>query len=116
MRKEFLELQASGRMPNESIDDDESVDDIVASYDSILEKITLPITYEEGEILINLFPENAFYDLQWSLLKLVESLIKTVDNEKYRVLINRCPSKEWRNSLNVRFNNWLEKQGNLFKI
>jgi hypothetical protein len=113
MRKEFLELQKLGRMPNESIDDDESVDDIVTSYDLILEKITLPISYEEGEILINLFPENAFYDLQWSLLKLVESLIKTVDNEKYRLLINQCLSKEWRDSLNIRFNNWLEKQADV---
>ena len=87
MRKEFLELLKLGRMPNESIDDDESVDSTIALYDSVLENITLPISYEEGEILISLFPDNAFYDLQWTLLKLVESLIKSVDNKKYRTLI-----------------------------
>jgi hypothetical protein len=113
MRKEFLELKKLGRIPNESIDDDESVDNIITSYDLILEKITLPITYEEGEILIKLFPENAFYDLQWSLLKLIESLVEIVDNGKYRILINQCPSIEWKSSLNVRFNNWLEKQRNV---
>jgi hypothetical protein len=112
IRKEFLELQKLGRMPNESINDDETIDDIINLYDSILEKIALPITYEEGEILIKLFPENAFYDLQWTLLKLVESLVKIIDNEKYRTLINKCPSKEWKEGLNFRFNNWLEKQSN----
>lgn len=113
MRKEFLELLKLGRMPNESIDDDESVDSTIALYDSVLESIILPISYEEGEVLISLFPDNAFYDLQWTLLKLVESLIKSVDNKKYRTLINQCPSEEWRDSLAARFNNWLEKQGNI---
>ena len=97
MRKEILELQDLGRMPNESINDDENIDNVVNSYDSLLEKITLPITYDEGEILINLFPENAFYDLQWSLLKLIESLEK-------------CPSEEWRNILSSRYNNWAKKK------
>ncbi len=86
MRADFLALQKLGRMPNESINDDESVDDVIASYSTVLERITPPVTYEEGEILIKLFPENAFYDLQWSLLKLTESLID-VDHEKYRELI-----------------------------
>lgn len=110
MRKEFLELQKLGRMPNESIDDNASIDDVINSYDSILEKISLPITYEEGAILIKLFPENSFYDLQWSLLKLVESLSQMIDSEKYRTLIDGCPSKEWKDGLINRFNNWLEKQ------
>lgn len=109
IRQEFLELQKTGRMPNESINDDASIDTLINLYDAILGKITLPITYEEGKILIKLFPENAFYDLQWSLLKLIESLIKTTDNERYINLINVCPSQEWRNILNIRFKNWLEK-------
>lgn len=113
MRSEFLELQKLGRMPNESIDDDGSIDSLISSYDKMLEKIELPISYEEGEILINLFPENAFYDLQWTLLKLVESLVKVVDKEKYKSLINQCQSKEWKDTLYIRFNNWLEKQANV---
>lgn len=108
MRKEILELQHLGRMPNESINDDETIDNIVNSYDSLLEKIALPITYEEGEVLIKLFPENAFYDLQWSLLKLIESL--EIDGDKYKSLIDKCPSKEWKNILSSRYNNWLKKQ------
>lgn len=116
MRSEFLELQKLGRMPNESINDDESIDDIINSYDSILDKISFPVTYEEAEILIRLFPENAFYDLQWSLLKLIESLIQLIDNEKYRNLIDKCPSKEWKEALNNRFNNWLDKQSHSSQV
>lgn len=112
MRKEVLELQNLGRMPNESINDDENIDNIVNSYDSLLEKITLPITYDEGEILIKLFPENAFYDLQWSLLKLVESL--EVNGDKYKNLIEKCPSEEWRSILSSRYNNWAKKINHRF--
>ena len=38
MRKEILELQDLGRMPNESINDDENIDNVVNSYDSLLRK------------------------------------------------------------------------------
>ena len=104
MREEFLELRKLGQMPDESIDDDASIDDVVASYDALLGRITPPITCEECEVLIELFPENAFYDLQWRLLKLVESLM--ADDKAYRKLIDRCPSREWRETLNARFRNF----------
>jgi hypothetical protein len=52
-----------------------------------------------------LFPEHAFYDLQWTLLQLIESLAQTVDYEQYGTLISQCPSEEWRKTLNIRFNN-----------
>ena len=54
--------------------------------------------------------ENAFYDLQWSLLKLVESVC--VDDEnKYIQLINSCPSQEWRDTLNARYANYKRHKG-----
>jgi len=106
MRKEIIELQKLGRMPNECIDDEESIDRVINQYDFLLESIKLPITYEEGEVLVKLFPENAFYDLQWLLLKIIESLIKTVNKEDYMKLINICPSEEWRKALISRYNNW----------
>ena len=80
MRNEILQLKDLGRMPNESINDSDS----------------------------KIFPENAFYDLQWSLLRLVESVC--VDDDRYIQLINSCPSQEWRDTLNARYANYKKAQ------
>lgn len=105
MRNEILQLKDLGRMPNESINDTESIDELVNTYDALLEQIQLPISFDEAMVLVQIFPENAFYDLQWSLLKLVESVC--VDDEnKYIQLINSCPSQEWRDTLNARYANY----------
>ena len=68
-----------------------------------LEQIQLPISFDEAMVLVQIFPENAFYDLQWSLLRLVESV--SVDDDRYIQLINSCPSQEWRDTLNARYAN-----------
>ena len=100
MRNEILQLKDLGRMPNESIN----------TYDALLEQIQLPISFDEAMVLVQIFPENAFYDLQWSLLKLVESVC--VDDEnKYIQLINSCPSQEWRDTLNARYANYKRHKG-----
>lgn len=111
MRTEILQLKDLGRMPNESINDTESIIDVIKSYDELLEQIQLPISYDEAEVLVQIFPESSFYDLQWSLLKLVESVILIVDNDKYIQLINTCPSREWKELLNKRFQNYLNSKG-----
>ncbi|UVO83949.1 hypothetical protein NXX28_09645 [Bacteroides fragilis] len=109
MRNEILQLKNLGRMPNESINDTESIDELVNTYDALLEQIQLPISFDEAMVLVQIFPENAFYDLQWSLLKLVESVC--VDDEnKYIQLINSCPSQEWRDTLNARYANYKKAQ------
>ena len=110
MRNEILQLKDLGRMPNESINDTESIDELVNTYDALLEQIQLPISFDEAMVLVQIFPENAFYDLQWSLLKLVESVC--VDDEnKYIQLINSCPSQEWRDTLNARYANYKRHKG-----
>ena len=110
MRNEILQLNDLGRMPNESINDTESIDELVNTYDALLEQIQLPISFDEAMVLVQIFPENAFYDLQWSLLKLVESVC--VDDEnKYIQLINSCPSQEWRDTLNARYANYKRHKG-----
>ena len=43
MRNEILQLKDLGRMPNESINDTESIDELVNTYDALLEQIQLPI-------------------------------------------------------------------------
>ena len=92
-------------MPTETLDDDESVDLLVEKYDELLSSIEKPISYDEGCVLVSLFPEEAFYDLQWDLLKLVESLYGNIKDEEYLNLINKCPSEEWKDGLLTRFNN-----------
>lgn len=105
IRQEIKELEKMGRMPNETLNDDPSVDNIIEQYDELLESIEKPISLDEGEILIKLFPENAFYDLQWTLLQLIESLFKVIEIEKYENLIEKCPSTEWKETMKVRLEN-----------
>ena len=105
MRTEFLKLKKIGRMPNESLDDNESIDSLIRDYDDLLSSIELPLSYEEGKVLVGLFPDEAFYDLQWDLLKLVESLYGKITNDEYLSLIQECPSKEWKEALLTRFYN-----------
>ena len=83
MRTEFLQLKDLGRMPNESINDPDNIVEVIRSYDELLERIQLPISYDEAEVLVQIFPESSFYDLQWDLLKLVESVIRIDDGDKY---------------------------------
>ena len=110
MRNEILQLKDLGRMPNESINDPDNIVEVIRSYDELLKRIQLPISFDEAMVLVQIFPENAFYDLQWSLLKLVESVC--VDDEnKYIQLINSCPSQEWRDTLNARYANYKRHKG-----
>jgi hypothetical protein len=87
------------------LDDNESIDSLIRDYDDLLSSIELPLSYEEGKVLVSLFPDEAFYDLQWDLLKLVESLYGKITNDEYLSLIQECPSKEWKEALLTRFYN-----------
>lgn len=60
MRNEILQLKDLGRMPNESINDSDSIDELVNTYDTLLEQIQLPISFDEAMVLVQIFPENAF--------------------------------------------------------
>ena len=82
MRTEILQLKDLGRMPNESINDPDNIVEVIRSYDELLKRIQLPI------------------------LKLVESVIRIDDGDKYIQLINACPSQEWKGVLNIRYKNY----------
>lgn len=110
MRTEILQLKDLGRMPNESINDPDNIVEVIRSYDELLERIQLPISYDEAEVLVQIFPESSFYDLQWDLLKLGESVIRIDDGDKYIQLINACPSQEWKDVLNIRYKNYKKSQ------
>lgn len=106
MRTEILQLKDLGRMPNESINDPDNIVEVIRSYDELLKRIQLPISFDEAEVLVQIFPESSFYDLQWDLLKLVESVIRIDDGDKYIQLINACPSQERKGVLNIRYKNY----------
>jgi len=101
MRTKILQLKDLGRMPNESINDPDNIVEVIRSYDELLKRIQLPISFDEAEVLVQIFPESSFYDLQWDLLKLVESVIRIDDGDKYIQLINACPSQEWKGVLKI---------------
>ena len=106
MRTEILQLKDLGRMPNESINDPDNIVEVIRSYDELLKRIQLPISFDEAEVLVQIFPESSFYDLQWDLLKLGESVIRIDDCDKYIQLTNACPSQEWKGVLNIRYKNY----------
>ncbi len=109
IREEIIKLEQLGRMPNENLDDNDSIDELITKYDQLLSAIKKPISMDEGKILIKLFPKNAFYDLHWDLLQLIESLFKNIPIDEYENLIKECPSKEWRETLQARLENMKEK-------
>ncbi|MCS3024871.1 hypothetical protein NXW75_15340 [Bacteroides xylanisolvens] len=92
MRTEILQLKDLGRMPNESINDPDNIVEVIRSYDELLKRIQLPISFDEAEVLVQIFPESSFYDLQWDLLNLVESVIRIDDGDKY-IQVNKRLSK-----------------------
>lgn len=60
MRTEILQLKDLGRMPNESINDPDNIVEVIRSYDELLERIQLPISFDEAEVLVQIFPESSF--------------------------------------------------------
>lgn len=110
MRTAILQLNDLGRMPNESINDTDEIIEVIRSYDDLLEQIQLPISFDEAEVLVQIFSDSSFYDLQWDLLKLVESVIRIDNGDKYIQLINACPSQEWKDVLNIRYKNYKKLQ------
>ena len=85
--------------------------ELVSKYDELLIKVKTPLTEEEVEALIGIFPESTMYEVEWTLLHLVETYVKPELLSKYRNLISKCPSEEWRDTMKVRLDNWEKKNG-----
>lgn len=97
IRKEIKELEAIGRMPDESISQNNI--ELIEKYEALLCNIKAPINFYEAEILIQLFPEKGLFGLEWTLLHLIETLYNSENKEQYKNLIQKCPSKEWKEIL-----------------
>jgi hypothetical protein len=109
-----LKLQELGQMPDEN---DEEISrkyraallsDTIERYLQLLEEIETPVNYNEAKILLNLFPEYSFFEVEYQLLHKFETIFKEISEEKYLELIKQCPSKEWQGRLITRFNNGKE--------
>ena len=69
MRQEVQTLVSLGPLP----DCDTAQEDQLKIYESLLSRVTPPISDEEARSLVRLFGTDDCYGLAWSLLHLIES-------------------------------------------
>ncbi|MCL2015759.1 MAG: hypothetical protein FWG68_05875 [Defluviitaleaceae bacterium] len=94
IQQAILELEKLGRMSSENL----------GKFDELLDKCDSPVSLEDAEILVKLFPSEGCEGVEWSLLHLLETAV--VDDGVYQNLIDLCPSAEWREILRVRHENY----------
>ena len=82
MQKSIELLKIMGRMPDESTDD--LSPEMIDQYAALLKQIELPISFEEAEILIQLFPEYALFGVEWTLLHVLEKRLAFDESRLYR--------------------------------
>ena len=98
--KEFVKL---GKIPN----DDDMTNELFKQYDLRLQNEE-PLTYTEAELIISMFSDDCD-DLNWALLHAIES-VDFYDVERYKKLIAECNNIEFREILETRLNNFLNKK------
>ena len=81
-------------------------DELFDQYDELIQ-MDEPLTFEEAEMLVTLFSDDCD-DLNWGLLHTIES-VGCNNIERYRKLISKCNNPEFRETLEIRLNNTLEK-------
>ena len=110
IQKSVLELEILGKMPNEYMDDGEDIKLLEKKYKKNLESVNTPINFEEAKILITLFPDDTFYDLDYDLFSLIETFNSTSTHHKYESLIKSCNNSNYKELLISRFKNWKKLQ------
>lgn len=99
-------LLSKGKIPK----DIEMTNEQFKEYDDLLASFEENLTFDEAEKLIDLFSDDCD-DLNWFLLHAIESVpFLYTEVEKYKVLISKCPNKEFREIFKIRLNNLLKKQ------
>lgn len=108
MQEVILKLKLLGQMPDAI--EDNPTEETIDMYDKLLSNVKIPLTKEETKVLIGIFPKSGMYGVEWLLLNLVESyLLETLSNVEYRELIAACPSEEWRETMQIRLDNWVKE-------
>lgn len=117
MNKEILEnLMLLGKMPNMDLDNDSTnTEQLIEKYKSLLDTLESPITMEEGQALLTILPDKHFYDLEWVVLSLIESIELSGECRmlEYEGLINGCLNKEIKSNLQAGYDNWKDGLGSL---
>lgn len=103
MKENVLALAGLGKIP----DDDNMSDDLFRQYDRLLQ-IPEPLTFDEAELLIDLFSDDCD-DLNWALLHLIETAGHH-QTARYRELISGCSNRMFRELLETRLNNSLKTE------
>ena len=98
--KEIIKL---GKIPANS----EITNELFKEYDAILCSFENGLNWTEAEAMIVFFSDDCD-DLNWGLLHLIET-VSYDDEEKYRKLIDKCNNDEWKEILEIRYNNWKNK-------
>ena len=69
---------------------------MIEQYDELISSIEKPITLEEAEVLVSLFPDGFSMICIGDYCHLFETCILSASEEEYQKLIDKCPSEEWR--------------------
>ncbi len=104
MKNNIAELISLGKIPK----DEEMSEDVFNKYDELIQNDEQP-TYDEAEKLITMFSDDC-YDLNWGLMGLIEKITISDDNERYKKLISKCNNEEFKEIMEIRFKNYLDKQ------
>ncbi len=103
MKNNIIEFVKLGKIPN----DNDMTNELFNRYDLLLQNEE-PLTYEEAELIIMMFSDDCD-DLNWALLHAIES-VDFGDVERYKNLITKCNNIEFREILEIRLNNFLNKK------
>lgn len=109
--KIYQSLKVLGKMPEQDFENSSvTMEKIANQYRVLLEMIVEPITINEAKFLISILPEKHFYDLEWSILSLVESIELQDKNDElaYEELIKCCVNEEIKSNLLAGYENWKE--------
>ncbi|MCD8455093.1 hypothetical protein LNJ08_11895 [Tenacibaculum finnmarkense genomovar ulcerans] len=98
IQNSILELQSLGKMPNEYMDDGEDVELLRKKYKECLASIKTPINFNEAKILITLFPDDIFYDLEYDIFSLIETFSSSNINQ-YEDVIKKCNNSSYKELL-----------------
>ena len=79
---------------------------VMDEFDELLQQIQYPINYDEGKVLITLFPaENSVHGVEWALLHAFETAANSCSDEEYGELLKMCPSEYHKEMLEIRWEN-----------
>jgi hypothetical protein len=104
VRNEVKELLTMGPFPSSKQVICSRQTDLVEKYQRLLLSIEKPVTDEEAKALVKLFGVDDFFELEWTLMQLIETApswpieecLKNVESESIDILKDRA--ERWRNA------------------